>query len=174
MAASLSGYPAIAISFGLMAPYKGHLLTDEIVSGGIRESCKVMKKLFELGWGEGVNKVDVYSVNVPLQPEILQEGGASVEFTTMARTNYGRLFKSTTTSTGITSPIPAAGPGVLLDLSETTPVEVEEIDKSQLVEEHLTKPLSFIFAPDIGSLINPSPASMVNKDVFYDSFPSRD
>lgn len=160
MAASLSNYPAIALSFGLMAPYKGDLLTPEIVNGGIRESCKVVKKLYELGWGEGSDKVEVYTVNVPLQPELLEEGGARVEFTTMARTYYGRLFKSTSKA-GPLSPIPAAGPGALPEGQEDEMVEVEEIDRSALREEHLTKPLSFVFAPDIGSLINPSPAAMV-------------
>lgn len=170
MAGALSDYRAIAVSFGLMAPYKGDLLTKEMVQAGIRQTCDVVKALHEFGWTEANEeeggKVDIYSVNVPLQPELLQEGGTKVEFTTMARTQYGRLFRSSTTAKPLSlTSIEAAGPAAILDsVGGTLAVEKEvlgEGEKSQLMLEHLTKPLSFIFAPDIGSLINPSAASMV-------------
>lgn len=59
--------PAIALSFGLMTGYKPPPV--DMVEAGIRESCKVMQQLWNLGWGsvETGDKVDVYSVNVPVR-----------------------------------------------------------------------------------------------------------
>lgn len=66
MAASLSGIPSIALSFGLMTDYKPP--TQDLVEGAILASCKVVKQLWELGWGEeGKDRVDVYTVNVPVR-----------------------------------------------------------------------------------------------------------
>jgi broad specificity polyphosphatase/5'/3'-nucleotidase SurE len=69
MAASLSGVPSIALSFGLMGGYKPP--PDALVTSGIEASCNVIKKLWETGWGEGKDRVDVYSVNVPVCPLLL-------------------------------------------------------------------------------------------------------
>lgn len=68
MAASLSGVPSIALSFGLMEGFKP--ASEELVAGGIKASCQVVKQLWELGWGEGVERVDVYSVNVPVRSTV--------------------------------------------------------------------------------------------------------
>lgn len=65
MSASITGVPAIALSFGLMEGYKPP--GDAIVDGALSSSCKVIKQLWELGWGqEGPERVDLYSVNVPV------------------------------------------------------------------------------------------------------------
>jgi tubulin--tyrosine ligase len=64
MSASLSGVPAIALSWGLMTGHKPP--TQAILDGAVKSSCAVVKKLWETGWGEGASKVDVFSINVPV------------------------------------------------------------------------------------------------------------
>lgn len=64
MAASLSGIPSIALSFGFMTGHKPP--GDAIVQGAILASCKLVSKLWEVGWGSGEDRIGVYSVNVPV------------------------------------------------------------------------------------------------------------
>lgn len=64
LAGSLSGTPGIALSWGLMEGYKPP--GQELVDAAVQVSCDVIQRLHKLGWGEGANKVDVYSVNVPV------------------------------------------------------------------------------------------------------------
>lgn len=64
MSAAISGVPSIALSWGLMTHYKPP--GKDIVDAAARVSCDVVKRLWELGFGEGENKCDVYSVNVPV------------------------------------------------------------------------------------------------------------
>lgn len=68
MVGGLSGMPAIALSFGLMEGYKPP--GQDLVDGAVRAACNVCKNLWELGWGddsiEGKDRVDVYTVNVPV------------------------------------------------------------------------------------------------------------
>jgi hypothetical protein len=40
--------------------------SQELVDRAVELSGQVIEKLFKLGWGEGENKVDVYSINVPV------------------------------------------------------------------------------------------------------------
>lgn len=151
MAASLSGIPSIALSFGFMTGHKPP--GDAIVQGAILASCKLVSKLWEVGWGSGEDRIGVYSVNVPLVPEMKEEN-VEVEFTTMARTSYQRLFKSTTKA-----PADNGGPAAI---PESEDGEAKEDDNIfQLRDEHHAIPLSFAFAPDISSIIDPHPASLV-------------
>lgn len=39
---------------------------QNLVDAAVEVSCDVVQRLYNLGWGEGANKVDVYSVNVPV------------------------------------------------------------------------------------------------------------
>lgn len=160
LSGALSEFPAIAVSFGLMAPYKGDLLTPEIVNAGMREACKVVKQLYEIGFGSGEDKVDVYSVNVPLVPEIVQESNCVVSWTTMARTNYGRLFKSSEKAVKVDP----AGPAAIVEERDET-VQVKVAEDLEVIVEHRSKPLSFVFAPDVSSLINPSGDTIVRRIV---------
>lgn len=203
MAASLSGVPSIALSFGLMEGYKP--ASEELVAGGIKASCQVVQQLWELGWGEGAERVDVFSVNVPvrsslfsrvweelivwlaqLMPTMLAEGGPEVHWTSMARTNYQRLFKCASflllLPLNVADALPPAiskapaplpdkgGPSAIpepVDETTTLPAEPEE-DVMQLMEEHRTRPLKYVFAPDISSLINPTQSTLVRPCSFCD------
>ncbi|KAK4703582.1 hypothetical protein P7C70_g2635, partial [Phenoliferia sp. Uapishka_3] len=157
MAASLSGIPSIALSFGLMTGYKPP--SSDLVDGAIKASCEVVKKLWEEGWsGENEEKerVDVYSVNVPILPTMIQPGGPYVQWTTMARTQYSRLFKSVSTNSP-SSTFDTGGPSAIPEnLDEHTSLP----QTPQIQSQHLEVPLAFVFSPDIGQLINPTPESL--------------
>lgn len=160
MGAGLTGIPAIALSFGLMEGHKGPgPAYDALVAAGIKASCNVVKGLWELGFEEeGPNRVDFYSINVPLLPSLLKEP-VDVQFTTMARTNYQRLFKSIGKNESVNKGN-EAGPGAIPEKEEESKIVIPE--DSLLFEDHHTKPLKFVFSPDITSLLNPSPSSLVS------------
>lgn len=102
---------------------------------------------------------------------------AEVQWTTMARTEYQRLFKSVSTSRAPSPEVPMAltsevGPGGPSSIPEpvvepTTGASekhnsVQKVDaKIELQKEHLGKAMVFKFSPDIGSLINPLPSTLV-------------
>lgn len=64
MAAAISGTRAIALSWGLMAGYKPP--SNDLVEAATRISCQLIQQLWDIGFGEGTDKVDVYSVNIPV------------------------------------------------------------------------------------------------------------
>lgn len=154
LAGALSHIPSIAISFGLMEGYKPP--PAEMVNVAISETCKVVEQLWNLSFGneESGDKVDVYSVNVPLMPKIMREGGAIVEWTSQARTGYGRLFKSVAEK-GVVDP---AGPAAIPEpINETVRVDYNgEENQLRVIKEHETKPLKFAFGPNLSSLLSPA------------------
>ncbi|GAA5908221.1 5'/3'-nucleotidase SurE [Sporobolomyces salmoneus] len=159
LAGSLSGTPGIALSFGLMEGYKPP--GKELVDRAVELSCMVIERLFKLGWGKGENKVDVYSVNVPLMPTILEN--PKVHWTSMAVTGYGRLFKSLNSSAPL--PVDDSGPAAIPeprgDSKNGKSNGSGEGDENLLVKpEHYSQPLSFGFSPDITHLINPDAGNM--------------
>ncbi|GAA6061696.1 hypothetical protein JCM10212_005988 [Sporobolomyces blumeae] len=155
LAASLSGTPGIALSWGLMEGYKPP--GQDLVDAAVKLSCDVIKRLYSVGWGEGANKVDVYSVNVPLMPSIVEN--PRVQWTSMAITGYGRLFKSLhERSTPSSSQVDDAGPAAIPEPTSDDPERGSENvgSESLLVKpEHYEQPLAFEFKPDIGHLVNP-------------------
>ncbi|GAA5838314.1 hypothetical protein JCM5353_006847 [Sporobolomyces roseus] len=156
LAGSLSGTPGIALSWGLMEGYKPP--GQNLVDAAVGVSCDVVQRLYNLGWGEGANKVDVYSVNVPLMPSILEN--PEVHWTSMAVTGYGRLFKSLN---GSAPKVDDSGPASIPEPKSSSSVkDTSEGDESLLVkEEHYSQPLAFGFAPDITHLVNPDLKNMV-------------
>ncbi|GAA6001781.1 hypothetical protein JCM10207_002317 [Rhodosporidiobolus poonsookiae] len=170
LSACISGAKAIAVSYGIMEGYKPP--APEFVTAAVDISCKIVRRLVELGWGEGEDRVDVYSVNVPLMPEIVSN--PQVRWTSMAQTRYGRLFKSSTESSGAATPNglraqqassanggPAAVPEPK-DASEVPPKKAGEGDEDLLVrDEHYERELHFKFEPDIRALVNPNPDELV-------------
>ncbi|BGP12731.1 hypothetical protein JCM10213_008869 [Rhodosporidiobolus nylandii] len=157
LSASLSGTKAIAVSFGLMEGYKPP--PKDVVDQAVRLTADVVKRLCEEGWKE--KGVDVYSVNVPLLPAIVTS--PEIRWTTMARTNYGALFHSTASRTASKD---AGGPAAVPE--PTSPEggkdSIEGTGDEQLLvkSEHYSTPLRFKFAPDLGSLVNPNPADLVD------------
>lgn len=161
LAGSLSGTPGIALSFGLMEGFKppGQELVDEAVT----LSCRVIDRLYKLGWGQGENKVDVYSINVPLMPTILEN--PQIHWTSMAVTGYGRLFKSLNSVSTAPSAVDDSGPASIPEPTGAVESVTENgdsgSDESLLVKpEHWSQPLAFGFAPDITHLINPNAKGM--------------
>jgi 5'/3'-nucleotidase SurE len=64
MSAAISGTPAIALSWGLMSGYKPP--SGDLVEAATKLSCQLIEQLWEVGFGEGHDKVDLYSVNIPV------------------------------------------------------------------------------------------------------------
>ncbi|GAA5980614.1 hypothetical protein JCM10908_001708 [Rhodotorula pacifica] len=152
LAASISGSRAIALSWGLMEGYKPP--PAEFVDAAARLSCQVIEKLAEAGWGDGEEHVDVYSVNVPLMPELISR--PEIRWTTMARTAYGRLFKSTPHPDTTGASTDSGGPAAIAEPREAPSTIQGEGDENLLVsEEHWKEKLHFVFAPDLSSLVNP-------------------
>lgn len=92
-------------------------------------------------------------------PSIL-EPSPEIQWTTMAPTSYHRLFKSISEA-----PAPQkdeGGPAAIAqDEDENATVKEVEEDCLKMHEEHLSRPLKFVFAPEIGALVNPTPSSLV-------------
>ncbi|KAM0793196.1 hypothetical protein ACM66B_000666 [Microbotryomycetes sp. NB124-2] len=158
MSAAISGTPSIALSWGLMQHYKPP--SQEIRDAATKLSVEIIKRLWEIGFGEGEDKVDVYSVNVPLMPAICVEGGPEIEWCTVARNQYGRLFKSIaeappTKDDGGPAAIPQDE-----DETRVVPSEPEDNTALKMHDEHFERPLKFVFSPDIGGLVNPTPSSV--------------
>jgi hypothetical protein len=86
--------PAIAVSYGVVkrpCPPRAVELAHDV-------SVDVCERLWR-DWGyedaEKTRPVQVYSVNVPLVEEDLEAGKRKVVWTTMWRSTYGQLFKTT-------------------------------------------------------------------------------
>jgi len=60
-----SGANAIALSWGLMEGWKPP--PQEFVEAATSVSRDVVERLYDVGWGEGDERVDVYTVNVPVR-----------------------------------------------------------------------------------------------------------
>lgn len=164
MSAAVCGKPAIALSWGLMTGFKPP--TQDLISGALTHSCKIVERLWQLGWGAGESAVSVYTVNVPLLPEINKPGGPDIQWTTMARTAYGRLFKSI--SAAPVEQTDEGGPAAIPEIKDESimPVDAAEGEAAppaKVAVAHRKAPLLFSFSPDISALVDPSPASMVSR-----------
>lgn len=96
-------------------------------------------------------EVDLYNVNIPMVPGLLEDPGLPICWTRMWRNSYGRLFKHHGNSkvTG-----PPAGPDAL-DTHEQGALE----DAAAVVPTPGGS-LVFKFSPDMGGLINPAMADV--------------
>ncbi|GAA5976820.1 hypothetical protein JCM11641_000880 [Rhodosporidiobolus odoratus] len=162
LSASLSGAKAIAVSFGLMEGYKPP--PKEVVDAAIKLAAQVVQRLVAEGWKDGEEKVDVYSINVPLLPEIVTS--PKVRWTTMAQSGYGALFRSTSFNTSPPSGQaqdggPAAVPEPVGEGESGGKVEPKEDEQLMVKEEHYEQELRFNFAPDLSALVNPNMADLV-------------
>jgi tubulin--tyrosine ligase len=88
----MSWIPSIALSYGIFQKPTG----PEILEAAHKISCSILKELWESGFAktadrrEGDDVVDLYNVNVPLVPSIVDN--PLVRFTSLAPARYGRLF----------------------------------------------------------------------------------
>ncbi|GAA6047348.1 hypothetical protein JCM3770_001900 [Rhodotorula araucariae] len=163
MAAAISGAQAIALSWGLMEGFKPP--PPEFVAAASKLSCEIVKRLYDVGWGEGANRVDVYSVNIPLLPSIVD--APEVRWTTMAHTAYGRLFKSTPHPDSVSAAQPDEGGPAAEPEPQTDEGQragdggAEDMAAVRVRDEHTREKLHFVFAPDISALINPKMEDLV-------------
>ncbi|KAF9505013.1 hypothetical protein BS47DRAFT_1368373 [Hydnum rufescens UP504] len=105
-------------------------------------------------------EVDLYSVNIPLTEEILNEKGMDVVWATIWRNHYGSLFQRMAANPRLeASP---AGPNALSTTSNrTTNTDTPSLPatSSNPADAHTWGPsapsLAFRFAPEMGSLVNP-------------------
>ncbi|KAI0691999.1 sure-like protein [Cytidiella melzeri] len=155
LSSSLSKTRSIALSYGTVfhPTPSTWFLPAHTISG------RIIRHLYE-NWGAddgGIrnNEVDLYNVNVPMIPNLLDEPGLPIAWTRMWRNSYGRLFKRLN---GV-SPKPATSPagpdsldsdgrGILLDGS------------ARSTSENDSSGLTFKFSPDMEGLIRPDMASL--------------
>lgn len=149
--------PAIALSYGVMEGHKPP--RADVIERAYEVSCDVVAKLWQTGW----SGVDVYSVNVPLMPKILDE--PSIHWTHIGRKAYQRLFKHADDVEGDRSD-GGAGPAAIPEPTKgdegAERSDHTEGDAIGVLDEHVSRPLHFVFSPALGPLINP-PASEVQE-----------
>lgn len=151
MSSSLSQVRAIAVSYGTVlrpTPKTLHPPAHRI-------SAHIVKHLWE-NWGKDEGglrngEVDLYNVNIPMIEQLLSEEGLQIEWTSIWRNSYGRLFKA---HTALKEGSSTAGP----DSPHADPsggskgaTDADADDDNNLV---------FKFGPDFKNLINPHPSSL--------------
>ena len=139
MAAALSGIPAIALSYGIFARPP----PEDVVARADELACSVVEQLWEHGFVESA-EAELYSVNIPLMPE-LATAAPSVQWTTMARTRYGRLFAPLDHSAPSSKAEQKGGAGAVED-SHTYPEPAPDAAEPKHA-------LRFRFKPDISGLL---------------------
>jgi len=147
MDAALTNHRAIALSYGIFE----RPISEALLNAANQIAVKIIKELWKIGFGEpgDPDYPDLYSVNIPLVPAILEE--PKVMWTSESRTRYARLF------------LPATDP------SKPQPMQPAEIDEASSHRETLPPdapligsskphdgPLEFVFKPDISALIDPN------------------
>ena len=174
LTASMAGVPAIALSYGVFQrPVEDRILAkaNEIACTVIQKMCRPGRsrggwstglthcpRTGETVFAEGGNAADVYNVNIPLVPEILEQDSAAprVAWTTLATRKYGRIF--------VPLPSEASGPPRPTTEAEkadqeagpaAVPVQSASAADSQGAAPSPDIPAAFAFKPDMGSLVNP-------------------
>ncbi|KAK8864278.1 5'/3'-nucleotidase SurE [Kwoniella newhampshirensis] len=173
--------PCIAVSYGVVT----RPVSDTVTSLATEISVDICKKLFD-DWGmdqgrpsssgSGKDKVQIYSVNVPLVEEGLKGENRQICWTSMWRNSYGQLFKTTTLSKSTYDPgdnssqqnkpqsssspprsiskTSTAGPAALPTPDPSSPLLGNSETPSSQVKEG-KEPLKFHFAPNMKPLLFP-------------------
>lgn len=146
MDAALSNHRAIALSYGVFQ----RPISNSILEAANQIAITIIEKLWKSGFGdpEDRNFPDLYSVNVPLVPAILNE--PKVIWTTESVTRYARLFLPATDPFGSTPIKP-----VEIDEASNHLKDSVESDPQPKPSKSKNGPLEFIFKPDISALIDP-------------------
>jgi len=140
LASSLSGVRSIALSYGTMIKNTPTTFHDP----AFKLSTKIINHLLA-NWGHRGDKV-LYSINIPMIEKLLHDDGMKIYWTSVWKSNYGRLFKE----------IPGAGAAGKAEKTtlQTTDATVprEGGENSELVAEE--GKLVFKFHPDLSGLLN--------------------
>jgi tubulin---tyrosine ligase len=99
----------------------------------------------------GEKEVDLYSINVPMIPELLAEQDLPICWTDMWRKSYGQLFKAHTHNPGASRP-----PGGPDEPGAESPSPAAGTDAAQ----HDVGRLVFKWGPEIKGLITPNASSV--------------
>jgi len=142
LASSLSGVRSIALSYGNMI--KNHPTTFH--DPAFKLSSKIINYLLS-NWGPHENKV-LYSINIPMIRNLLYEDGVKIYWTSVWRSNYGRLFKE----------VPGLADNNISGKVERSTLETTDAtipreggESSQCVAEE--EKLLFEFKPDLSGLL---------------------
>ncbi|KAI9445169.1 sure-like protein [Lactarius indigo] len=157
LSSSLSQTRSIALSYGTIGRYPSQTLFDPAHA----LSTKIIQHLWD-NWGNDAGglrsgEVDLYSVNIPMIPGLLSEGGLPIIWTRVWRNTYHRLFKAYSPKqpaelehsdfrTGPDSSVTTSAQAVTqvqADISSKNPID-----------------LLFQFSPDMSGLINLQPSSL--------------
>ncbi|KAF9651382.1 sure-like protein [Thelephora ganbajun] len=87
LASSLSGFRSIALSYGIMIKNTPTTYHDP----AFKLSSKIVNYLLG-NWGPRENKL-LYSINIPMIEELLHDDEMKVYWTSVWKSDYGRLFK---------------------------------------------------------------------------------
>ncbi|KAF8168079.1 survival protein sure-like phosphatase/nucleotidase [Crassisporium funariophilum] len=147
MSSSLSKKRAIALSYGTVV----HPTPQTFFEPAHDLGCRIINYLWN-NWGKDEcglrdGEVDLYSVNIPLVPQILADGGLKICWTTMWRNSYGRLFKNVAGTSDNT--VQVAGPDAVGD--SQTQASGPGKQSSDLL---------FMWSPEMKGLITPSADSL--------------
>jgi len=158
MSSSLSLVRSIALSYGLFT----HPSPEEYVEPSHQLALKIIRKLWSQ-WGKDPSgprngEVDLYNVNIPLVPELVQEGGLEVVWTRIWRNTYTSLFQPQDSDSSTMPAGPDAGKFSNESPSSSTQ---DEQQQQQHHNQFVSAPdLAFKFSPRMSSLVNPAIESL--------------
>ena len=154
LSSSLSQNRSIALSYGTIGRYPSQTLFDPAHA----LSVKIIQYLWD-NWGKDAGglrsgEVDLYSINIPMIPTLLDESGLLIIWTRLWRNTYHRLFKAH-------SHKQAAELGHS-DLQVGPDSSIERAPKAttQGDDDSATGNLSFQFSPDMSGLIGLEPSTL--------------
>ena len=158
LSSALSQYRSIALSYGTIGRYPAQTLFDPAHA----LSTKIIHHLWD-NWGKDAGglrsgEVDLYSVNIPMIPELLGESGLPIIWTRVWRNTYHRLFRaySPKQAAELEHSDFQAGP----DSSITTSAQAVTHAVGDISPKKTTGDLSFQFSPDMSGLIGLQPSSL--------------
>jgi len=157
LSSSLSRTRSIALSYGTIGRYS----PQNLFNPAHALSTKIIQYLWD-NWGKDAgglrsDEVDLYSVNIPMIPALLDESGLPIIWTRLWRNTYHRLFKpySPEQPAELEHFDPQAGPN-----SSTTPPAQAVTQAQGDIASKTTGELLFKFSPDMSGLIGLQPSSL--------------
>jgi len=155
LSSSLSQTRSIALSYGTFGRYPSQTLFDPAHT----LSVKIIQYLWN-NWGKDAGglrngEVDLYSINIPMIPSLLDESDLPIIWTHIWRNTYLRLFKaySPEQATELGHSDLQAGPDSSIKTSAHATIPAQG-------DNPATGSLSFKFSPDLSGLIGLQPSTL--------------
>jgi tubulin--tyrosine ligase len=151
LSSSLSKYRSIALSYGTFGRYPPQNLFDSAHA----LSVKIIQYLWD-NWGKDVGglrsgEVDLYSVNVPMIPALLDESGLPIIWTHVWRNSYHSLFKPYSPKQPEHFDLQAGPDSITRSAQAVTQAQGDIVPTGSLL---------FQFSPDMSGLIGLQPSSL--------------